>query len=48
MVTGKFSVTIGTLLYVVGSCERHFKFMKEMYIPLRPIPKEDSSPLTFL
>ena len=32
---------VGTLLYVAGSCERHSKFIKEMYIPFRPIPKED-------
>ena len=33
---------VGTLLYVFGVVERHSKFIKEMYIPLRPISKEDS------
>ena len=33
---------IGTLLYVFGSCERHSELTEEMYIPLRPIQKEDS------
>ena len=32
---------IETLLYVVGSHERHSEFTEEMYIPLRPIPRED-------
>ena len=61
-VTGKFSVMIATLLYVLVhvtsdgnrkilghdsnsslcscSCERQSQPTKEMYIPLRPIPKE--------
>ena len=30
------------VLYVFGSCERQSKLTEEMYIPLRPIPKEDS------
>ena len=37
-VTGKFSVTIGSL-YAAGSCERPFKPMKKMYMPLRQTPK---------
>ena len=36
----KFSVTIGTLLYSSGSCERHSKPTTEMRVPLTPIPKE--------
>ena len=36
----KLSVMAGTLLYVFGPCERHSKFIKEVYIPFRPIPKE--------
>ena len=39
---------LGTLFYVSGSCERHSELTEEMYIPLRPIPKEDFSSLTFL
>ena len=39
---GQFSVMIGTLLYVFGSCERHSNLTEEMGIPLRPIPKKDS------
>ena len=31
----------GPLLYVLGSCERHSQLTDEMYISLRPIPKED-------
>ena len=46
--TGIFPVVTGTLLCVSGSCERHSKLTKELHIPLRPIPKEDSSWLTFL
>ena len=38
----KFSVITGTLLKVFGSCERHSELTEEMYIPLRPIPKEDT------
>ena len=38
----KILVMIGTLLYVFGSCE------SQMRAPFRPIPKEDSSSLTFL
>ena len=38
-VTGKFSVTVGTLLYIFGSYERHCKPTKEMCIPLRLTPK---------
>ena len=37
--TGKFSVMIGTLLYVFDSHECHSKLVEEMHIPLRPIPK---------
>ena len=33
---------IGTLLYVFGSCERHSKLTEEIYIPLGPVPKEDT------
>ena len=44
----KISVMIGSLLCVFGSCERHSKLTEEMYIPLRPIPKEDCSSLMFL
>ena len=40
-ITGKFSVMIETLLYVLGSCERHPELTEEMHIPLRPIPQED-------
>ena len=32
----------------MGSCERRSELTEEMYIPLRPIPKEDSSWLMFL
>ena len=32
---GKFSATIGALLYVSASIERHSKFTKEMHLPLR-------------
>ena len=35
--TGTFSVVIGTLVYVFGSCERHYEPTKEMRIALRPI-----------
>ena len=42
MITRKFSDMTGTLLYVFGSHERHFEFTNEMYIPLRPIPMEDT------
>ena len=38
----KFSVMTETLLYAPGSCERHSEFTEEMYIPLRPTPKEDT------
>ena len=38
----------GTLLYVLGSCERHSELAEEMYIPLRPILREDSSSSRFL
>ena len=37
----KSAVMIATLLYVFGSRERRSKHTEEMYIPLRPIPKED-------
>ena len=36
------SVMIGTLLYDLGSSERHSTFIKEMCMSLRPIPKEDA------
>ena len=39
----KISVMIGTLL-----CDTNSKITEEMQIPLRPIPKEDSSSLTLL
>ena len=42
-VTGKFSFIIGCLLYVFGSCKRHSKPKKEMYIPLR-LCKRHSKP----
>ena len=35
----KTSVMIGSILFVLGSCERHSKFTEEMYIPLRPDTK---------
>ena len=40
-ITRKFSVMIGTLLYVSGSYERHSKPTTEIYILLRPIAKRD-------
>ena len=48
MVTGKFSIVIRILLHVFGSRERHSEPTKEMCIPLRPIPKEDTWSLKFL
>ena len=39
-VTRKTLVMIGTLLYVLGSCQRHSEPTKGMCIPLRLIPKE--------
>ena len=39
MITGKFSVMMGALLYVLGLCECHSKLTDKMHIPLRPIPK---------
>ena len=44
----KFSVMRGTLLYVFCSCERHSELTEEMHTTSRPIPKEDTSSLTFL
>ena len=38
----KISVMIGTVLYVLGSPERHSKLTVGMHIRFRPIPKEDS------
>ena len=38
-VTGKFPFIIENLVYVFGSCERHSKSTKEMYMPLKPTPK---------
>ena len=38
----EISVMTGTVLFVFGSCERHSELTEEMYIPLRPIPKEDA------
>ena len=35
-------VLIGTLLYIVDSFERHSELAEEMYMALRPIPKENS------
>ena len=32
----QFSVIVGTLLYVFGSCEGHSKFIKEMRLGLEP------------
>ena len=32
---------IGTLLFVFGSGGRHSEHTEEIYIPLRPIAKED-------
>ena len=37
-----WKIMIGSLLYIFGPRERQSKPSKEMYIPLRPIPKEDS------
>ena len=31
---------VGALLVVFGSCERHAIFVKEMYVPLRPIHRK--------
>ena len=42
----KISVTTPTLPYVSGSCERQSE-LSEMSIPLRPIPREDSSSWPF-
>ena len=47
-ITGKISVTIETHLYVLGLFERDSELTTEMQTSLRPIPKEDSSSLTFL
>ena len=47
-ITGQFSARTGTLLYVVGSRERHSELTQEKHVTLGPIPKEDSSSLTFL
>ena len=41
----KLSVTIGSLLYVFGSCEGHSEPTKEKCIPLRPIPNGRQSVL---
>ena len=41
-VTGKFSIMIRTLLYIFDSRESHSEPTKEMYIPLRLIPKGDT------
>ena len=41
-ITGKFPVTIGTLLSVFDSRARRSKLTQEMHIPLRPILKEDT------
>ena len=46
--TGNFSVMVGTLLYLLDPCGRHSKLTEELYIPLRPIPKEDTLSLTLL
>ena len=42
MITGKILVMIGTLLYVIGSRERHSKLTEEMHISLGLIPKKDT------
>ena len=39
MVIGKFSIKMGNLLHMFGSCECHSKPTKEMYMPLRQTPK---------
>ena len=36
----KMSVMIETLVYVFGSCERHSQLTEEVYIFLRPTPRE--------
>ena len=41
MVTGKCSVTIGTLIYILVHVNLILHFKVEMDIPLRPIPKGD-------
>ena len=41
-VTRQSSVMMGTLRYVVGSREHHTQPTKEMRIPLRLIPKEET------
>ena len=41
-IAGKFSVRIGSLLYVFGSCERQSTPTKETYIPFRQIPKRNA------
>ena len=41
-IIGKFSVMVGTLPYVLDSCERLSKLTEEMHIHLRPIPEEDT------
>ena len=38
--TENFLDMMGSLCYVVGPCRGHSKLTKEMYISLRPIPKE--------
>ena len=39
-IEGKFSVMTETLLYGLGSCERHAKLAEEMHIPVGPTPNE--------
>ena len=41
MVTGAFRARIGSLLYIASSLDHHCE-LKEMYIPLKSIPKEDT------
>ena len=38
----KISVKLGTLLYVFGSCDHHFKLKNTDVHPLRPVLKEDT------
>ena len=41
MLTGKFSVSVETVLGVFSSCERHSELAEQVYILWRPIPKGD-------
>ena len=44
----KTSVMMGTLLCPFSSCACDSELTEEMWIPLRPTPREDTSSLTFL